>query len=345
MQEGDGFFRKLMRDTASVVGVDSRPLLLAFAMCAGAAAYLSVPFEPTRLEVAAFFGAVAAMFLLVRWLHRSDLTYALAVCVFGTVIGFSAAALRTWRVEAPVISAETRPVMLEGWVANIEPGEKGARLKIKVHSIAGFPADQQPELVRVTHRARLEVSSGRFVRCWVVLRQPPSPTLPGDYDFRRQAYFQKLGAVGYVQGRCRGGVLGAPDNVMDQAALWVSAQRRLLASYVNEAAGERAGGLAAALIAGDRSFLRTEDQNALRDTGLAHLLARPPSLYRRRADIFPDPAVIGSHRAAGLASARTENSCGRRSDYLRRLSHRLRGKCIDPACFHHGRDCFSGGNF
>lgn len=273
MQEGDGFFRKLARDTASVVGVDSRPLLLAFAMCAGAAAYLSVPFEPTWLDVVTLFGAGAAIFLIVRWLHRSDFTYALAVCLFGAVIGFSAGALRTWRVEAPVITAETRPVMLEGWVANIEPGEKGARLKIKVHSIAGFPADQQPELVRVTHRARLEVSSGRFVRCWAVLRPPPSPTLPGDYDFRRQAYFQKLGAVGYVQGRCRGGVLGAPDNVMDQAGLWVSAQRRLLSSYVNEAAGERAGGLAAALIAGDRSFLRTEDQNALRDTGLAHLLA------------------------------------------------------------------------
>ncbi|KCZ97718.1 hypothetical protein HPO_13672 [Hyphomonas polymorpha PS728] len=131
MQEGDGFFRKLMRDTASVVGVDSRPLLLAFAMWAGAAAYLSVPFEPTRLELAAFFGAVAARFLLVRWLRRSDLTYALAVCVFGTVIGFSAAGLSTWRMEAPVIAAETRPVILEGWVANIEPGEKGLASRSK----------------------------------------------------------------------------------------------------------------------------------------------------------------------------------------------------------------------
>lgn len=273
MQEGDGFFRKLMRDTASVAGVDSRPLLFAFAMCAGAAAYLSLPFEPTRLEVAALFSAAIVMLVVVRWLHRTDFTYAITICLFGTILGYSSGAVRTWLVNAPVITAETRPVMLEGWVANIEAGEKGARLKIKVHSIAGFPTDLQPELVRVTHRARLEVSSGRFVRCWVVLRPPPSPTLPGDYDFRRQAYFQKLGAVGYVQGRCRGGVLGPPDGMGQQAALWISAQRRLLAAYVNEAAGERAGGLAAALVAGDRSFLKAEDQDALRDTGLAHLLA------------------------------------------------------------------------
>lgn len=273
MQEGEGFFQRLMRDTASVAGVDSRPLLLAFAMCAGAAAYLSSPFEPTRFEVGAVFCFGIALLLVVRWLHRSDFSYALTVCLFGAILGYSSGAVRTWLVSAPVITSETRPVMLEGWVANIEAGEKGARLKIKVHSIAGFPAHQQPELVRVTHRARLEVSSGRFVRCWVVLRPPPSPTLPGDYDFRRQAYFQKLGAVGYVQGRCRGGVLGPPDDVGQQAGLWISAQRRLLATYVNDAAGERAGGLAAALIAGDRSFLKAEDQNALRDTGLAHLLA------------------------------------------------------------------------
>jgi len=273
VQEGDGFFRKLRRDLASVVGVDSRPLLFAFGMCAGAAAYFSVPFEPTHLEVAGVFGAGLIVLMIVRGLHRSDMTYAITISIFGLVLGVSAGALRTALVAAPVIETETRPVMLEGWITNIEAGEKGARLKIKVHSIAGFSAEQQPVLVRITHRSRLEVSSGRFVRCWAVLRPPPAPTLPGDYDFRRQAYFQKLGAVGYVQGRCRGGTLGAPAAISDKAALWIAAKRRLMASHVNEAAGDRAGGLAAALITGDRSFLRLDDQTALRDTGLAHLLA------------------------------------------------------------------------
>ena len=273
MQEGGSFFRKLAQDLTSVTGVDSRPLLFAFAMCAGAGTYLSVPFEPTLLEVAGLLGAALLVLLVVRWLHRSDFTYAATICLFGLLLGFSAGAVRAHLIEAPVIETETRPVMLEGWVANIEAGEKGARLKIKVHSIAGFNADDLPELVRVTHRARMEVSSGRFVRCWVVLRPPPSPTLPGDYDFRRQAYFQQLGAVGYVQGRCRGGALGAPAAASEKLGLWIAAQRRLMAVYVNEVAGERAGGLAAALVTGDRSFLRPDDQVALRDTGLAHLLA------------------------------------------------------------------------
>ncbi|MBY9067589.1 ComEC family competence protein [Hyphomonas sp. WL0036] len=248
-------------------------MLLAFAMCGGAAVYLSVPFEPTLTETIGLFSGGAILIVLVRRFHSSNTVYASVIALFGVVLGYSAGALRARLVDAPIIERETRPVMLEGWVANIESGQKGPRLKINVHSIAGFPHDALPKTVRVTHRARIEVSSGRFVRCWVVLRPPPSPTISGDYDFRRQAYFQQLGAVGYVQGRCRGGALGAPHSFSERAELWIAAKRRNAAVYINDAAGERAGGLAAALIAGDRSFLSQEDQEAMRNTGLAHLLA------------------------------------------------------------------------
>lgn len=273
MQEGGSFFQKLWKDATVITGPDSRALLLAFAMCAGAAAYLSAPFEPKLGELAIFSCSTLIIFLLVRHWQRSDAVYSICVVLFGMALGYTAGAVRAQMVAAPVITDETRPVMLEGWVANIDSGMKGERLLIKVHSIAGFPSEALPRTVRITHRSRLEVSSGRFARCWVVLRPPPSPTIGGDYDFRRQSYFHQLGAVGYVQGRCRGGALGAPQALADRAPLWIAAQRRNFAIYINDAAGERAGGLAAALIAGDRSFLKPEDQEAMRNTGLAHLLA------------------------------------------------------------------------
>jgi competence protein ComEC len=89
----------------------------------------------------------------------------------------------------------------------------------------------------------------------------------------RNAGFERLGAVGYVQGRCRGGTLGAPRDIAGQATLWLSSARRNLALLVNEGAGPRAGGFAAALIAGDRSLITPEDDEALRDTGLTHILS------------------------------------------------------------------------
>jgi len=134
------------------------------------------------------------------------------------------------------------------------------RLLIKVRSVSGMSDDEWPEYVRLTHTRRLEVAPGRFVRCWSVLRPPPGPSMPGEYDLPAGLVRP---AGGYVQGRCRGRALGAPSDVAGQASLWLGAARRNLALGVNEAAGERAGGFAAALVSGDRSFMSTEDSEAL----------------------------------------------------------------------------------
>lgn len=273
MQGGHGFLERVQGEAFALLGAELRPLLLAFASCAGAAAYLTLPSEPPLVESLLAAAGLAGLLIAVRQLRRSDAFYTLLIILFGLAAGFAAGTLRAHSVQAPAVLSETRPVMLEGWITDIEPGQNGPRLRLKVHAIGGYAPEQVPAHVRLTHTSRLEVFSGRFVRCWAVLRPPPAPALPGDYDFRRQAHFDRLGAVGYVQGRCRGGVLGRPVKTLDQAGLWIASKRRLMAIHVNEAAGERAGGLAAALITGDRSFLRPEDQEAMRDTGLAHLLA------------------------------------------------------------------------
>ena len=257
----------------SIGTIDTRPMLFGFALCAGVVVYFAEPAEPPLWPCIAVTIAVGAVFLIARrvwWLSVLSLP---ALLSLGVVGGFTAGVFRAASVAAPVILSETRPRMVEGWVKAVEPGEKGARLRLEVHAISGLSPAQTPKFVRVTHRLSLNVAPGRFVRCYAVLRPPPSPSLPGDYDFRRQAWFEQLGGVGYVMGRCRGGALGPPQGGMNQLALKVSAFRRQLAEHVNVAAGERAGGFAAALVSGDRSFMEIADQDALRASGLSHLLA------------------------------------------------------------------------
>lgn len=242
-------------------------------MTIGAALYFGLPTEPTVMQTSGALSGALMLFSLA-WLRlKNAFLVGISLAVLSVALGFGAAKFRTETTHAPVIVSETGPVLLEGWIKSIEPGQNGPRLRLRVHAIAGLSPEQTPEFVRVTHRSSLEVSSGRFVRCWSVLRPPPAPSLPSDYDFRRQAYFQKLGGVGYVQGRCRGGTLGAPDTAGGRFEAWLSAKRRALARYVNATAGERAGGFAAAVTSGDRSFMAFEDQEALRQSGLAHLLA------------------------------------------------------------------------
>lgn len=273
MQGGGRPGLRILAGAADLVSIDARPLMLAFAICGGAAIYFALPEEPRLTSVLAITGAVFAVWMMARRWWTSEAAIMVMVILLGVSLGLTAGTVRSLLVDAPVVTSETGPVMVEGWVQDIEPGRKGVRLMIKVHSVAGMAQAEWPSYVRVTHTSRLEVAPGRFVRCWSVLRPPPGPAMPGEYDFRRQAWFEQLGAVGFVQGRCRGGALGAPPGVLSQASLWLGAVRRNLAVAVNEAAGERAGGFAAALVTGDRSLVPPDDDEALRDTGLTHILS------------------------------------------------------------------------
>jgi competence protein ComEC len=248
-------------------------VLFALALAVGSAWYFSLRVEPSWTLVAG--GAVAGLLAwrLARLIWLLPWLATLALIGFGLSGGVSLAKLRTAMIDSPVIAAETEPVLVEGWVVSIDRGSSGPRLTLDVQAIAGFSPEQTPRLVRMTHMTSLEVSPGRFVRCYGVLRPPPAPSMGADYDFQRTAWFRGLGGVGYVMGRCRGGVLGAPAGIERGARVELASLRRQFAAYVNEAAGPRAGGFAAALMSGDRSFMAPEDAEALRGAGLAHLLA------------------------------------------------------------------------
>ncbi|MEM1035334.1 MAG: ComEC/Rec2 family competence protein [Pseudomonadota bacterium] len=256
------------RDVIDLAG--RLPLVFALFMCVGSIVYFTLPFEPETWSVFIAFGLVSVLFWSCL---RAGRALIFAVIGFGLVSGFFAGKIATLRVAHPVIETAMGPVMLEGWVEEIEPAERGVRLRLLVHAVDGQARRELPKHIRVTHTAGLKVESGRFVRCWVVLRPPPASVMRGDYAFDRQAWYEGLGAVGYVQGRCRGGALGPPNSMFDRWRLKIAEGRRALAYYVNEAAGERAGGFAAAVSSGDRSFMAEADKEALRKSGLAHLLA------------------------------------------------------------------------
>lgn len=249
------------------------PLVFAIGMMLGAIWYFSIDYEPSAAGL--IFAAVLVCSALVLAARRNlpGLMTAVLMIFGGAVSGATAGSLATLRAHHASIQAPMGPVLVEGWVTQAQQARRGVRLVLRVHAIDGLDAARTPKTLRVTHISALKTEPGRFVRCWAVLRPPPAPVIAGDYDFERQAWYSGLGAVGYVQGRCRGGALGRPSNFDERIKLRISEGRRNLALHVEQAAGDRAGGFAAALASGDRSFMLTADQEALRGSGLAHLLA------------------------------------------------------------------------
>ena len=163
--------------------------------------------------------------------------------------------------------------MVEGWVTEVTGTPESSKLTIRVHAISGVSPSETPRFVRLSERGTTDLLPGRFVRCFASVNTPPVKQLPTDYDFERDAYFKRLSGVGFTFGDCRVGTINANERseaLFDRTS--ISALRRDTAEHIATRAGQ-SGGLAAALMTGDRSFLAERDQEALRGAGLAHLLA------------------------------------------------------------------------
>ena len=98
---------------------------------------------------------------------------------------------------------------------------------------------------------------------------PPRRRVPGAYDFARAAWFQGIGATGKALGKV---TVTAPAREQGWRAR-VAGWRQRLADHVRASLSGSEGGVAAALATGDQGGIGEADAEAMRRSGLAHLLS------------------------------------------------------------------------
>ena len=236
----------------------------------GIAVYFALSVEPPG-----WIGVVAVGFAALFALQARGRTWVmLGALALGAVgAGFGAAQLRTHMVAAPILQQEHGPARVHATVLEVEPRETGHRLRLGDPEVARLDAGQTPAVVRVTVSAGApEVLPGDRVRLLAVLTPPPEPAAPGAYDFARRAYFERLGAVGFALGGVER-LARAPGAGPNAWNLWWAERRQTIAGHVRAAVPGRAGTVAAALMTGERGAIPEEVLQAMRDSGLAHLLA------------------------------------------------------------------------
>src|SRR5690606_19457873 len=136
--------------------------------------------------------AVAAAATIL--LRERPLAFALAVAVVAVTVGFVAAKIATLAAAAPVLERRIGPVEVEARIVEVDLFPEGAR-------ILAAPREIGLERVRIRLRRGGAVPEpGDWVRVRAVLMPPPPPVMPGAYDFQRQAWFARLGAVGFAVG-------------------------------------------------------------------------------------------------------------------------------------------------
>ncbi|MBU6374093.1 MAG: ComEC/Rec2 family competence protein [Alphaproteobacteria bacterium] len=274
---GRSAFAVLRAPLAALAGQRDRVVLLApVAFGGGMAAWFGgLRLGATTLWACAAAFAVAAIvarlwpagvrarFAAARW-GAGLVCAALALAMAGGAL----AAMRIQARAAPRLARATDAVAVTGWVEAVLPGQRGPRFLVRVAEIEGGV-----RLTRVQIAAPGGPGAGQAIRCVAILRPPAPPLAPQAFDPQFRAYVDQVGAVGFGLGRCRPIVLPAPPDAATRRMLALAAYRRDLAETVADAAPGRGGGIAAALIAGDASFVDPDSATALRDSGLAHLIS------------------------------------------------------------------------
>lgn len=247
------------------------PCWLAVMLGLGIAVYFALPAEPPLWSGPAGAGVLVGALILLR--RRTLL--AVAVCaVLGVGAGFTAAQWRTAIVAAPQLQKPMSFAHIEGRLAEIEPYPTGIRATLDQLTIAKLPAGETPARIKVRmFKGTDGLMIGDRLDVLADLSIPAPPAAPGAFDFRRQAYFDRIGANGFAHGAPRVLAAVAEPSVRDRVWTWIDRLRATIGARIDALEPGPAGAMARALTVGDQTALTASDTDAMRVSGLAHLLS------------------------------------------------------------------------
>ena len=223
---------------AAWFALDGRTLWLAFLSVAGAFALIGFSSPGRSGRALGWFALVATVGLALVWC-RSE-----------------------W-VAQPRLS---RPVVTEvvGRVRSVDHLAAKQTVRLLIETGRGA----LPPLVRVTvddDKMLAGVAPGAEVRVRARLAPPPPMALPGTYDFARDAWFKGIGGVGKA--------IGEPVIEKAVAAAGLDGARTWLREHIQSQLSPEAAGIAVALATGDQNAVDQENAEAMRRSGLTHLLS------------------------------------------------------------------------
>lgn len=245
-------------------------LWLPVALGLGIATYFELPSEPALWLGPALAGAACVL----AWLAPSgSLGRALAIGLVAAAAGFGLIAWRTASVAAPTLARPLFSMNVEGRIADIQRLPESVRVVLEAVRLKGRgapPPELTPLKVRVSlTRGAPPLQVGDRLLVLANLTPPAGPAVPGAFDFQRVAWYQQLGAVGYALAPAAVIARGRPDGLVRS----IDALRAEVTDRIMKAVPGPAGGIVAALLTGEQTAVDKDVAQAMRDSGLAHILS------------------------------------------------------------------------
>lgn len=234
----------------------------------GIGLWFTLQAEPGVIFYAAVSAAVVGLALIARfgpWLARP---FVVALACMG--VGALACGARVWVVASPMLEAPYYGP-IQGRIIDIDRSQSDAiRLTLDRIVLSEVEPAKTPVTVRVAlhgPRPPHPYEMGTMVEVTARIAAPESASEPGGFDFRRMAWFEQLGAVGYTASPV---VTWAPAGPWDAS---VNRLRNHLSAAIMAQVPGDAGAFASGALTGDRSEISAAVVSDLRISSLAHLLA------------------------------------------------------------------------
>ncbi|RUT81723.1 ComEC/Rec2 family competence protein, partial [Mesorhizobium sp. M7A.T.Ca.US.000.02.1.1] len=247
-------------------------LLVPVCLAIGAIGYFSLTAEPDFARPVAVVILTGICALVSRSWPKTHLCFMAALLC---ALGLLAAKVETWRAGTQMLGSEIS-TQVTGRVVSLDRMETGRiRLTIDVTSTARPKLRYAPERVRLSARKiPADVTAGSLITGYAKLLPPTGPVRPDSYDFSFDSYFAGIGGSGFFLGNPK--LVVSDDGDMPLPARISSSvenAREAIADHIRASVGGAEGEIAAALIVGVRAGIPDDINEAMRRTGIYHIIS------------------------------------------------------------------------
>ncbi len=238
---------------------------------AGIGLYFALPAEPDLYAIIAALIITLSLCIATR---RIPLFWVISVAFLCMSLGFADISFRTYSVTQPTLKRSGGFMVLKGWVEKTEARlPRGHRITLRPFKAANTTTKPLPYRVRFISRFDSVPVTGSAIEVRLRLRPVPEPVMPGGFDFSRKAFYAGLGAVGFALSPAK--LLDhAPASPLDiRLRAKIDGLRHHIESRILAAVPGERGAVVIALITGERGRIPEATLQALRHSGLAHMLA------------------------------------------------------------------------
>jgi competence protein ComEC len=246
-------------------------LLVPVFLAAGVIIYFSLASEPGFAQPIAIVLLMACCAAAARSRPK---THLLCVAAMLCALGVVAAKVETWRAGTQMLGSEIQ-TRLTGRVVSLEEMENGrVRLTLDVISTAYPKLRYAPERVRLSARTvPADMTAGSLITGYARLLPPTGPVRPESYDFSFDSYFAGIGGSGFFLGNPKTIASQGPPPLAARLSSAIENARENIADHIRGTIGGAEGEIAAALIVGVRAGIPDEVNEAMRRTGIYHIIS------------------------------------------------------------------------